>query len=139
MIEILLSSFDQAKLESFISKIPEALVSESREGNSKLKLYRFADKENFQINCRSVFENGSKVPNQRSCDLQVNGSLSGEQIRVSITDNFNCEILKKYLPYGALHSTEYFYGKSSDGTFQNIFKYSFHAKKNCEASFGVKE
>ncbi len=139
MIEILISAFDQAKLESFVSKIPEALVSESQQGNSKVKFYRFKDVENFQINCRSVFENGSKVPNQRTCVLEVNGSLSGDEIRLALENSKTCEVLKKYLPYGALNSTEYFYGKSSEGTFQNIFKYSFNAKKNCYATFGVKE
>ncbi len=141
------NSFDQAKLEAVLRKVPSALVKvENYEGFSR-KFYSYpkSPTSGFHITCQADFYLNSTVPSTKSCAVEMTTTnLSGDEYEVKVTDSATVNELRNAFSYGQeikkFYSNERVYGQSFKGVFRDLFRYSIICEtQNCVMTFASKE
>lgn len=140
-------SFDQAKLEEILRKVPSALVKvEGHQGfTRKFYSYPKSSASGIHISCQADFYLNSTVPSAKSCAVEIKTTnLSGDEYQVTLTDSAVVNELRNALSYGQeikkFYSTERVYGQSFAGAYRDLFRYSFICQtQSCLLTFASKE
>lgn len=142
-----LDIFDQSKLEALLRSIPSAFVKNEEQTGYVRKHYQFPKNKSssFVINCQADYFNSAPVPSFKACQVEVTSKdIAGEEIRVQTTEASVVGALYSAISYGSevkkFIATERVYGQASDGSYKNLFRYSFSCKlDSCEIVFVAKE
>lgn len=144
--KIPVEAFDQAKLESLLRSSASTLErTETREGFvRKHHVFPKNKQTTFSINCIADYFGESRIPSYKSCDLNVsNNVFAGDEQLIKITDAEMVKTLRESISYGdevkKFYSFERVYGQAFDGTYRNLFRFSFICKRDtCDVTFATK-
>lgn len=152
MIEFLtlipLELADQQKLESFVRKIPVALIRAYSEGIKEFRTYSFPrmNDKGLKIECESLHFYSSQFPSESSCRLSllnVEDLTRHEQV-AEIRDPFVVQSFFEALSFGrsntkSLYSNERVYGVNAKGVYAEHFRYSFTCSpEKCQVTMSTK-
>ncbi|MBA2406276.1 MAG: hypothetical protein H0V66_15980 [Bdellovibrionales bacterium] len=145
--KIPLDTFEQSKLETLLRKIPSALVRTEEHADFIRKHYLFPKNKSssFTINCHADYFGAATVPSFKVCDVELlNKDYAGDEQLVVIEDVATVNDLRSSISYGAeikkYYSFERVYGQSHDGTYRNLFRFSFVCKTaSCEVTLATKK
>lgn len=141
--EIPLGSFDQAKIETILRKIPSAYFRSENLNGFVRKHYQYPiDSSLFKITCEADYYQSSPVPSEKRCLVVVSDKVEqkGDEYLIAMKsmEMFNA------LSYGQeskfSYSSEKVYGQAYEGNYRDLFRYVISCKKeSCSFRFSSKE
>lgn len=138
--------FDQSKLETLLRNNPTALARTESHAGFVRKHYQFPKNKNadFTIKCQADYYGESKVPSYKACELDVSSKdLAGDEYQIKLTDAASVKSLRESISYGneikKFYSFERVYGQAYDGTYRNLFRFTFICKIDaCDVTLTTK-
>lgn len=145
-VAIPLTSIDQIKMGTMISKIDSAYTHSEKSDGLEKKFYSYPkyDDKGFKIDCEADYYLDSTVPSNIKCETDVTYVDDRyDEVLVEVTDKAIAKNLYEAIPYGKetkkVYSGERVYGRGRDGRNQNIFRFVFVCTEvKCELTFATK-